>query len=82
MSKASERREAQNQGRPVTALTPAELEAVFGEAVAEAKAEAFAAGVPITGEVGGRIVTIHPDGRVEPVEEIVRDGKAGARGAA
>ena len=74
MGKPSARDEPEEHGRPVTALTSAELEAVFGEAVAEAKAEAFAAGVPITGEVGGRIVTIHPDGRVEPVEEVTRDG--------
>jgi hypothetical protein len=53
------------RGRHVTALSSAEVEAVFGAAVAATKAENFAAGLPVTGELDGQIVNLYEDGCIE-----------------
>lgn len=59
--------EAKPRGRHVTELDSAEVEAVFDAAVAAAKAENFAAGLPVRGELDGQIVDLYEDSRVEPV---------------
>jgi hypothetical protein len=63
---------AKLRGRHITELSSAEVEAVFG--VAAAKAENFAAGLPVTGELDGQVVDLHEDGRIEVVETAARDG--------
>lgn len=64
--------EAKPRARHVTELDSAEVEAVFGAAVATAKAENFAAGLPVRGELNGQIVDLYEDGRIEPTGNVSR----------
>lgn len=66
--------EGKLRGHHITELDSAEVEAAFGAAVAAAKAENFAAGLPVRGELNGQIVDLYEDGHIEVVGTAVRDG--------
>lgn len=61
--------EASSQGPRIYGLSVEELARLAKQAVSEAIDETLAAGIPVTGEVDGCLVRLHPDGSIEPVEK-------------